>query len=997
MQIPLIQKSMRRQIMNELKIIIKAVTADAQKNMQAVKKELQGISKEAQGTSEKFAVAMKGIAKAVGVAIAGITAVITAITAFGKSTLDVQRQQAQLVAAFQAAGRSATDAASVYKDFFRFLGESDRAIEASNLLIKLTQDEKNLAQWTKILQGVYATFPDSLPIEGLVESANETARVGVVTGNLADALNWAGASEDAFNAKLAETVSLEEREALIRNTLNNLYGRAAQIYEQNNKAMLEHNESQANLNQASAALGATITPLLTAINNLATTVLNVLKPAFEGVLPYIVGFVLWLTEAINRTAAFTGAVSSTSNAATNAGESLDGAFSNANGTLEETKKQIDAIKKATMGFDELNVVPSEQSTSSSAPNLGDINAGEVAGSIGSLAGSLDEFRAKADAVKESINQWMDDWGWALKVIGGIIAALSLRNLIIQFGSLIGLADVFKKALSVTGIAGGIKSLAGWLGAVIGLMKEGNSFFAVMGAAFPKLAGVLTKVGVAIKGLSFKSLLAGIKTVASKFGWIGAIIVAVISAIQYAVGNWQSICNVFKAWVDTNLTPKIKEIGKLFKDMGSAITSAIPQSWVDWIKGAVQWLGDAFAWLWEWIGGIVFHTVVSVVMSAISAIINAVKGIVQVVTGVVQVVVGIVEALIKTIIAIFTGNWDAVLDPLRKIWDGVVNIFSGLYNATIGVVVELVKGIIDWFVQLWDELVGHSIVPDMIIAIIQWFADLPVKVFELVAGFVEGVINFFTDLANRIGEWAVIVWDNIKKPFVAVGNWFGDRWTDVKNAFSNVGSWFSDVFSKAYDGATNAFKNAKTGFGNVWSNIKAGFGNVSDWFKNTFSKAWQAVKDVFSTGGKIFDGIKDGILDGLKAVINGLIEGINKVIKIPFNGIKSALDAIRDVEILGVSPFSWMPTISIPQIPKLAKGGIVDEATIALIGERGKEAVVPLENNTEWMDKFIDKLLVRQQAPTKVVLMVDGRELGWANINSINNITRQTGALQLQLV
>jgi hypothetical protein len=93
----------------------------------------------------------------------------------------------------------------------------------------------------------------------------------------------------------------------------------------------------------------------------------------------------------------------------------------------------------------------------------------------------------------------------------------------------------------------------------------------------------------------------------------------------------------------------------------------------------------------------------------------------------------------------------------------------------------------------------------------------------------------------------------------------------------------------------------------------------------------------------------------------------------------------------------LPTISVPQIPKLARGGIVDQATLALIGERGKEAVVPLENNTEWIDKLVERLTSRQQAPSKIVLMLDGKELGWANINTINNITRQTGALQLQLV
>lgn len=145
------------------------------------------------------------------------------------------------------------------------------------------------------------------------------------------------------------------------------------------------------------------------------------------------------------------------------------------------------------------------------------------------------------------------------------------------------------------------------------------------------------------------------------------------------------------------------------------------------------------------------------------------------------------------------------------------------------------------------------------------------------------------------------------------------------------------------------------FGGVWQGIKDVFSHVGDWFKNVFSKAWQAVKNVFSTGGKIFDGIKDGILKGLKSVINAIIGGINKVIAVPFNGLNASLRRMKGIDILGLKPFDWINTISVPQIPKLAKGGVVSQPTQAIIGEAGKEAVVPLENNMEWLDILADKL------------------------------------------
>ena len=123
-------------------------------------------------------------------------------------------------------------------------------------------------------------------------------------------------------------------------------------------------------------------------------------------------------------------------------------------------------------------------------------------------------------------------------------------------------------------------------------------------------------------------------------------------------------------------------------------------------------------------------------------------------------------------------------------------------------------------------------------------------------------------------------------------------------------------------------------------------------------------------------------DKVSIAISGLI-----------NGIGSIAGAIGDL--LGQDWSFSMPTQA-PRIPKLATGGIVNSATMALIGESGKEAVLPLENNTGWMDMLADKIAARNSAPSKIVLQLDGKELGWANINSINNITAQTGSLQLVL-
>lgn len=199
--------------------------------------------------------------------------------------------------------------------------------------------------------------------------------------------------------------------------------------------------------------------------------------------------------------------------------------------------------------------------------------------------------------------------------------------------------------------------------------------------------------------------------------------------------------------------------------------------------------------------------------------------------------------------------------------------------------------------------------------------------------------------DTIKEKAIQIWGAIRdwfqKTINKIKEFFKGLWSGIKETFKDVGTWFKSKFTSAFNGIKEAFKTTKTFFKGVWGGIKDAFGNIADWFKGKFSAAWQAVKDVFSSGGAVFEGIKDGILDGLKAVINALIRGINSVITIPFNGINSALSGLKNISILDHQPFSWLPTISIPQIPELAQGGFVRKNTpqLAMIGDNRHQGEV----------------------------------------------------------
>lgn len=221
----------------------------------------------------------KGLA-AVGAAVAAAGA---ALIASAEASREYRTEMGKLNTAFTTAGHSSEAATKTYKSLQGVLGETDQAVEAANHLAKLTKNEKDLEKWTDICTGVYATFGASLPIEGLTEAANETAKVGQVTGPLADALNWAGVSEDKFNESLAACSNEQERQTLIMETLGGLYDDAAKKYKETNAEVIRANEANEEWAATMAEVGGAVEPLLTDIKFLGSSLVKDLVPGIKEV------------------------------------------------------------------------------------------------------------------------------------------------------------------------------------------------------------------------------------------------------------------------------------------------------------------------------------------------------------------------------------------------------------------------------------------------------------------------------------------------------------------------------------------------------------------------------------------------------------------------------------------------------------------------------------------------------------------------------------------
>lgn len=233
------------------------------------------------GGFEKAKTAAGTFAKGLAGVAAGVTGAIGGLMGLAMSTQETVEDMGKLEVAFKDAGHTSETAQAVFSGMVGVLGEYDQAVEASNHLAELTSNTEELASWTDISAGVYAKFGDSLPLEGLTEAANHTAKLGEVQGPLADALEWCGVKTEDFNAQLAACTTEQERSSLITSTLTGLYGDAGKAYQETNADLVAARQAQADWNTALAEAGQVMQPISTAVTEIGTKVISWLVPHLQ--------------------------------------------------------------------------------------------------------------------------------------------------------------------------------------------------------------------------------------------------------------------------------------------------------------------------------------------------------------------------------------------------------------------------------------------------------------------------------------------------------------------------------------------------------------------------------------------------------------------------------------------------------------------------------------------------------------------------------------------
>lgn len=279
--------------------IFKILGTIAVDNAQAVRA-MDETAEKAEDTSTETSNAFEkigGAARKIG------TAVITAGAALGgawlaaiEGTREYRAEMGLLDSAFLASGHSSKEAKNTYSELNAVLGDTEQAVEAAQHIAKIADNEKEMNELTNIGTGIFATFGQSLPLEGLFEAVGHTSQLGEVQGSLADALEWSGITVEDFNKDLEKCTTAEERQDLIMKTLKDTYGKASTQYKETNKDVMEARKAQERLTDAFAEVGRVGEPILTAIKNGVAKMVEAAVPKLESLIQKVKDAKKWMKD-----------------------------------------------------------------------------------------------------------------------------------------------------------------------------------------------------------------------------------------------------------------------------------------------------------------------------------------------------------------------------------------------------------------------------------------------------------------------------------------------------------------------------------------------------------------------------------------------------------------------------------------------------------------------------------------------------------------------------
>lgn len=470
-------------------------------------------------------------------------------------------------------------------------------------------------------------------------------------------------------------------------------------------------------------------------------------------------------------------------------------------------------------------------------------------------------------------------------------------------------------------------------------------------------------------------------------------------------------DALSAAYENNVRPLIKSVGEEL----SKLVGLIIKGWDEHIQPIIDEFGKAISEIIDSNLGEVIEKTVELNNKFFELAQTLSKYLYPVLEFLVETFFKLLGPVFNFLAQIFINTYDFItklVGDIAELLSGIVDIIEGLVTGDFSKIQEGISEIVDALISFLKN--ASDFVYGFTFTALKALWDLIKAVFQIIIDLIANspIVELFTTVFQG-------AWDGIVAIFSGLGAWFSERWSDVTNALSNVSPWFTDMFQRAWNGLTNVFSGLGNWFAGRWSDVTNALANVATWFGSIFSSAYNAVVNAFSSIGSFFSGVWSTVQSifvnagqavgsavggAFRSAVNAVLGTIENVVNGFIGMINGVLGAVRNLPGLG-----WVGSIGYVSLPRLARGGIVDSPTVAMIGEAGKEVVMPLENTgfLQTMGRIVGGAVVNAlggglpqsggfSGDGDIVIQIGGHEFGRVAIQEINREQERAGQVLINI-
>ena len=590
--------------------------------------------------------------------------------------------------------------------------------------------------------------------------------------------------------------------------------------------------------------------------------------------------------------------------------------------------------------------------------------GQIAGSIGTVGVGIGVFLA--ESIANGLGRQKE------RIIRSLVA--QFENTGIMFASAGNIAQAF---------ADGFYDVITSTGAV----RIGSAITSALLAIQSSVTEVSYKLGGDLMQGIERIVTDNMPDIASSLSNSLSAIAPVFESAEQAINDMSdSLSRVYDNYIRPTIESSTKAI--------SSIISLFVKGWNNYIQPIIEKLGQGFS------DTIDKH--ISPMIKKILEMAESFQEMSQVINAYVGPTIGfIVEQLTRVLapaIEYIGEVWRVLSNTISDVLGGIADFLKGVFDIITGILTGDMSKIFDGFTETGDAITN------ILSTILTGLLDLTVA-----------VLKFIWDTIVAIFQG---IWDGIVAIFTPLGEWFAERWNDITTVLADVAKWFGDMFQKAWNALTSIFSSIGTWFGERWNDVTTALANVATWFGNIFSSAYEAVTNAFSSIGSFFSGVWETVKNifvnagqmvgsavggAFKSAVNAVLGTIENVV----NGFIGMINGV--IGLINKIPGVSLGSVGYVSLPRLARGGIVDSPTVAMIGEAGKEVVMPLENTgfLQTMGRIVGGAVVNAlggglpqsggfSGSGDIVIMIGGHEFGRVAIQEINREQERAGQVLLNI-